>query len=214
MSAKIIVGCYVRDKRNKDSKIHFIVTEIDEQNDQYRCSSIGFNNQIKVVRRLRDLELVDDERTVALINEFNNFNPRKTVNRSPKRNLKKKSHNLHKGTAASTRYKALMPDGIPRYVRCYDNRGRSADRYTVCFVGRYREKTDGHWLYVTMDEKPFHPQGIGLSGADTCRIDYPSYQHLGTKIRFTDLPEDCQKLVVERYMSLWDIKEQGNDNKA
>lgn len=150
MSAKVVVGCYVRDKRNKDSKIHFVVNEIDEQLDEYRCSSIGFNNQIKVVRRLRDLELVDDERTVKLIDEFNNFNPRKTVNRSPKRQLEKKSHRLSSLSAPSTRMKALMPDGVPRYIRCYDNGGVTADRYTVCFTGRYRHKSLGEYLYLTM----------------------------------------------------------------
>lgn len=207
MSAKVVVGCYVRDKRNKDSKIHFVVNEIDEQLDEYRCSSIGFNNQIKVVRRLRDLELVDDERTVKLIDEFNNFNPRKTVNRSPKRQLEKKSHRLSSLSAPSTRMKALMPDGVPRYIRCYDNGGVTADRYTVCFTGRYRHKSLGEYLYLTMSNDPSHPQGVGQHGSSKHRIDYPSYQHLGTKITFNELPEACRNLVLEDYKALWNITE-------
>ena len=30
--------------------------------------------------------------------------------------------------------------------------------------------------------------------------------HLGTRIPFTDLPEDCQRLVVSDYMDLWNLK--------
>lgn len=32
------------------------------------------------------------------------------------------------------RVRRLMPDGVPRYVRCYDDSG-SGDRYTVVYHG-------------------------------------------------------------------------------
>ncbi len=36
---------------------------------------------------------------------------------------------------------SLVPNGIPRYVRCYDNGGESFDRYTVVFTGLYTQRT-------------------------------------------------------------------------
>jgi hypothetical protein len=95
-------------------------------------------------------------------------------------------------------------DGTPRYLRCYDNGGGSADRYTVCFTGNYRRKTIGQFLYVGMSAEPFHPQGFGQHGESNRPIDWPRYGHLGRKIRFSDLPEDCQKLIRRDYAELWE----------
>lgn len=44
----------------------------------------------------------------------------------------------------------LLPGGVPKYIRCYDNGGKTCDRYTVVFTGRYRHKTGGSFLYVGM----------------------------------------------------------------
>lgn len=99
----------------------------------------------------------------------------------------------------------LLPNGVPRYIRCYDNGGESADRYTVVFSGRYRYKTGGVFWYIGMSGAPFHPQGIGIHEANETLIDRPTYGHLGKKIQFKDLPDDCQKLVLNDYVYLWDI---------
>lgn len=101
---------------------------------------------------------------------------------------------------------SLLPNGKPKYVRCYDNGGESFDRFTVVFTGRYTHKTNGgHW-YVGMSENPFHPQGFGQHGDTEFQcVDRPTYGHLGKKISFDSLPEDCQKLVMQDYMDLWDI---------
>lgn len=105
----------------------------------------------------------------------------------------------------------LLPNGIPRYIRCYDNGGESADSYTVVFTGRYTQKTGNEFWYLGMSANPFHPQGIGSHGSSPRPIDTPSYKHLGKKIKFNDLPEDCQKLVIQDYLYLWDFTdEQGN----
>ena len=40
------------------------------------------------------------------------------------------------------RYNNLLPEGKPRYIRCYDNNGKSFDQYTVVFTGRYTNKTN------------------------------------------------------------------------
>lgn len=105
------------------------------------------------------------------------------------------------------RMTALMPNGIPRYVRCYDNGGETADRYTVVFCGRYTHKTGRAFWYVGMNAAPFHPQGIGQHGeSNYMPIDKPKYSHLGKKIKFIDLPEDCKTCVINTYTYLWDLE--------
>lgn len=101
---------------------------------------------------------------------------------------------------------SLMPSGIPRYIRCYDNGGESLDRYTVVFTGNYRSKTGGDFLYIGMNDSPFHPQGVGMHGGHKEQIDRPGYGHLGKKISFQQLPDDCRALVLRDYCDLWDLK--------
>ncbi len=91
-------------------------------------------------------------------------------------------------------------------VRCYDNGGETFDRFTVVFTGRYRHLTGGSHWYVGMSGHPFHPQGFGQHGESDQQIDYPSYRHLGKKIQFTDLPIDCQHLVLSDLKNLWAVK--------
>ena len=47
---------------------------------------------------------------------------------------------------------------------------------------------------------PFHPQGESPD-----QIDRPTYGHLGKKIKFSDLPEDCQTLVLQDYKEIWGL---------
>lgn len=100
----------------------------------------------------------------------------------------------------------------PKYVRCYDNGGKTADRYTVVYTGRYRGK--GGFQYVGMSALPFHPQGVGMHGEHSQQIDVNKWgfapamgrkNHLGTRIPFTELPVDCQKLVLSDYRAIWDL---------
>lgn len=91
------------------------------------------------------------------------------------------------------RIKRLMPGGVPKYIRVYDNGGTraqyfckqdltfheskpegkkslvvqrpgSADRYTVVYTGRYAGKHPGTTDYRAMSEAPDHPLGIGQWG--------------------------------------------------
>jgi hypothetical protein len=103
------------------------------------------------------------------------------------------------------RKNALLPNGVPRYIRCYDNGGKTADRYTVVFTGRYRHKTGQSFWYVGMSGNPFHPLGIGHHGEHNRQIDRPTYAHLGKKIKWSDLTPECQKCVLDTYCDLWDI---------
>lgn len=90
-------------------------------------------------------------------------------------------------------------------MRCYDNQGESADRYTIVFTGNYRGR-NGSCLYLGCNAHPFHPQGIGMHGESPEPIDRPGYSHLGRKIAFEALPEDVQKLVLSDYRELWGLK--------
>ena len=97
----------------------------------------------------------------------------------------------------------LIPNGIPRYIRCYDNEGKTFDRYTVVYTGRYRKNDD--FLYVGMSANPFDAQGFGQHGWSHYPIDRPTYGHLGKKITFADLPDDCRELVIRDYMFIWKL---------
>lgn len=109
----------------------------------------------------------------------------------------------------------LLPNGMPKYVRIYDNE-KTADRYTVCFTGRYRKwhGNMGQFEYVAMSAYPFHPQGIGQHGQSERQIDVnksgfaPAIGrkcHLGKRIPFNQLSPDCQKLVIRDYKEIWSL---------
>ena len=74
-------------------------------------------------------------------------------------------------------------------LRCFDNGGKSADRYTIVpprWAGaEYREGS--YWLCISANREPFHPQGIGMSGSCT-----PG-PHLGKRVTWQDLPADVQR---------------------
>lgn len=69
----------------------------------------------------------------------------------------------------------------------YDNGGKTLDRYTVIYD--LPENGRNCFWSIGMSENPFHPQGFGQHGAAM-----PG-SHLGEKIKFIQLPTDCQKLV-------------------
>lgn len=103
----------------------------------------------------------------------------------------------------------LMPAGVPRYVRCYDNGGLdapkgTADRYTVLFTGRasgtYQSRIGRMYNALGMSAAPFHPQGIGQ------HCEARDGAHLGKRIRFEELPEDCRRLVLRDYREIWRLE--------
>lgn len=99
----------------------------------------------------------------------------------------------------------LLPDGKPRWVRCYDNGGRTLDRYTAVFTGNYYGRRIGHTDIIGMSEYPFEPQGVGISDTVDFPVDRPTYSHLGKRITFDDLPKDCQRAVMQDYKLIWRI---------
>ena len=104
----------------------------------------------------------------------------------------------------NTRKERLLPAGVPRYIRCYDNNGETADRYTVVFTGNYKGR-DYQCDYIGMGGNPFHPQGVCMHGTEPDAIDRPKYSHLGKKIKFLDLPKDCQQVVLDDYKEMWNL---------
>jgi len=105
------------------------------------------------------------------------------------------------------RRERLLPGGVPRYIRVYDNGGKTCDRYTVVYTGRYQGYAPGskYFLVAGMSGAPFHPQGFFQHSECSGIPDRPKYAHLGKKIKFQDLPADCQKAVLQDYTHLWDI---------
>jgi len=115
---------------------------------------------------------------------------------------------------ATERKERLLPSGVPRWVRCYDNGGETTDRYTVVFTGRYAHKTARqHWA-LFMSASPFSPQGVGMHDTspdqyDTGRSGWAPGMgrkcHLGRRIPFDSLPDDCKRAAIQDYSCLWDL---------
>lgn len=91
----------------------------------------------------------------------------------------------------------------PRWIRIYDNGGRSFDRYFVVFTEKYRKKTGGQFIGLGMSEHPYHPQGFGQHSYSDRQFDWPAYGHLGKRITWDKLPPDCQRCVRQTYNDLW-----------
>lgn len=73
-------------------------------------------------------------------------------------------------------------------LRCYDNGGKTADRYTI-LPPRWASKGwrwNEMWMGVGCNERPFHPQGIG--GMVTAMAG----RHLGKRVEFSSLPNDVR----------------------
>jgi hypothetical protein len=77
-------------------------------------------------------------------------------------------------------------------IRCYDS-GGSFDRYTVAYMQKedWGYKDSPFYPMRGMSANPFHPLGFGQMCHGT-----PG-RHLGKRIAFADLPEDCRKLVEQ-----------------
>jgi len=89
-----------------------------------------------------------------------------------------------------TRYRSPGAEVIEgRRVRIYDNRGATFDRYTVVYL----DCPEGRGLYAClgMSTNPRDPQGFGQHGVAHCG------PHLGKRIQFDALPEECQEVVME-----------------
>src|SRR5699024_1055150 len=88
---------------------------------------------------------------------------------------------------------------IERYgtvLRCYDNGGRTLDRYTIIpprWAYQYRERDPRTFLAIGASQSPFNPQGFGQHCA---AMPGP---HLGKRIHWQDLPDDVQRFAREAF---------------
>lgn len=113
------------------------------------------------------------------------------------------------------RHKLFDGRGWPTKVAIYDNGGTSYDRFTVVFYGPYvKPDVNGQRYYeiLGMSSNPFHPQGFCQHDQSNRRIDQPSYKHLGKKITFGDLPDDCQRAVMNDYRETWGLRQDVDDD--
>lgn len=74
------------------------------------------------------------------------------------------------------------------FVRCFDNGGKTLDRYTVLYMLE-PENDKRTFAGRGMNSEPFHGIGAMISGSPG--------PHLGKRIHFEDLPPDCQKVVIQ-----------------
>ncbi|AQH05800.1 hypothetical protein A9R05_43065 (plasmid) [Burkholderia sp. KK1] len=88
----------------------------------------------------------------------------------------------------SPAFRARVDDIIAKSTRIYDNNGKTADRYTVLYM--LEPERSGLYAGRGMNDEPYHPMGIGM-----CISGAPG-RHLGRKITFDDLPEDCRRVVI------------------
>ena len=128
-----------------------------------------------------------------------------TIEQYPSSVVNRQYKNTHEqARKGKTRNEQLLPNGNPRWIRCYDNGGETIDRFTVVFTG----KRGGY--YVGMSYNPNSPQGYyqhgGKAWYETQNIDKPSYGHLGRKVHFSNLPKNCKNAIRNEYCEIWEIE--------
>ena len=83
-------------------------------------------------------------------------------------------------------------------LRCYDNGGKTCDRYTVLPArwvrGRSRRVAGGLlWDAIASSAEPFHPQGFGQ------HVEAMAGPHLGKRVPFETLPADVQRFARQSF---------------
>lgn len=101
----------------------------------------------------------------------------------------------------------LLPDGEPKWVRVYEQDPGSAEQYVVVYSGAY-DKPDGkHWYVFLRCDGTFR-SGSQLGTLDGGGVQMGcNHPRLGKRIRFENLPVNCQKVVISDYTCLWDLPE-------
>ncbi len=82
-------------------------------------------------------------------------------------------------------------------IDCWDNGGRTIDRYTIAVTGLQSVNGEPYTYFMAASENPFHPQGFGQHGHEERTRSYfrSRYTHLGRHIDFLDLPEPVQRFI-------------------
>ena len=97
------------------------------------------------------------------------------------------------------RSRAKFSEGAPAYVlACYDNDGKTCDRYTVLFGAPYWTPDMGRKVqFLGMSGAPTHPQGFSQWG----ELNAFDRSGCGKHIRWLDLPENIRAHVIARATS-------------
>lgn len=87
---------------------------------------------------------------------------------------------------------------VERYgtvLRCYDDGGKTWDRYTIIPPRWAREYREQPALFecIAASERPFHPQGFGLH---CTAMPGP---HLGKRVKWSELPADVQRFARQSF---------------
>jgi hypothetical protein len=94
-------------------------------------------------------------------------------------------------------------NGEPKFIRCFEQKRNPAiDRFCVVYTRANvwgGKEMHGRVFYVAMSDKPFHPLGFGQHG----EAEQGSFRAIGSRVEFSSLPADCQKLVKQDYAELW-----------
>jgi len=90
---------------------------------------------------------------------------------------------------------AKWREGAPEFVLdVFDNKGRTADRYTVLLGGSHWDASMGRTVaYLGMNDNPTSPNGFSQWG--DCAASWRPSQD---RIRWLDLPEHIRKHVTAR----------------
>ena len=91
--------------------------------------------------------------------------------------------------------KRWLDTDCPKGVLAIYDDPRTIDRYTVFYV---EPVIDDVLCYVAMNAAPFHPQGFGQHG-ELRRHEVASfrYRERNRACRWSDLPADCKRLVLQ-----------------
>lgn len=83
-------------------------------------------------------------------------------------------------------------------LRCYDNGGKTCDRYTVIparWVRGWSRRVPGGllWEAIGASAEPFHPHGFGQN------TEAMAGPHLGKRVPFETLPADVQRFAIQSF---------------
>jgi hypothetical protein len=86
----------------------------------------------------------------------------------------------------------------PKGVLAIMDHPNTIDRYTVIYSEVHDSHRGPYLTYVAMNTAPFHPQGFGQHG-EMSTHEAASYRYANKHryARWSDLPPDCKRLVLQ-----------------
>ena len=87
-----------------------------------------------------------------------------------------------------------LPVGVK--IDIWDDGGATLDRYSIAFTGILNHRVK-YTYFVGSSEKPFSPQGFWQHTTEIPTAEYrpKDFNHLGKRIKFSQLPTDVQKAI-------------------